>query len=471
MSGMRSAIRTGNEYALSEVIGFVLILGVIVVAFSLYLTYGIPAQGRGNEIAHMNDIRDEFTNYKIGVDSLWTNHQTSTVIGNTFSLGTPGQTTQGSNSIIPVLQPVGSSGTISINQRTPTPEIFSVTSTSYILNTSSMLSDPQLPIPSSTVVQTFQNPLSTLFINISASAVNQNDAITSNTRSVIVSGTSWGATINITPRIVISPVDYTNTTQTDLTITVTKNGQTTLAGTAVYSNIQANQNYTINLLDDAYGIRSSLTYPATVNYSNPSPTITAVAIDQYAYQKQANYVYAVPMGALEYSANNNYWIPQSYYYQMGGVFLSQSDGITYKLPPSITFAYGLDRNISVNIIALAYDGSSSGVLGGSSQVQVGTSLDSDSTDLPYAPVSPNTWNMNINITTTDPRAVEMWKDYLDEAANQTGGIPETCYTVGNLTSGAYISVNGINDPSGNPHLSLDVKTANLTAKLQSAGGQ
>ena len=65
-----------REQALSEVIGFVLIIGIIMVAFSLYLVYGVPVQGRENEINHMSAINDQFVSYKIGIDSLVTNQQT-----------------------------------------------------------------------------------------------------------------------------------------------------------------------------------------------------------------------------------------------------------------------------------------------------------------------------------------------------------------------------------------------------------
>ena len=49
-----------RDQASSEVIGFVLIIAIIMAAFSLYLVYGVPVQGRENEINHMNDINDQF---------------------------------------------------------------------------------------------------------------------------------------------------------------------------------------------------------------------------------------------------------------------------------------------------------------------------------------------------------------------------------------------------------------------------
>src|SRR5208337_152202 len=162
---------------------------------------------------------------------------------------------------------------------------------------------------------------------------------------------------------------------------------------------------------------------------------------------------------------NNYWIPQSYYFQMGGVFLSQSDGTTYKLPPEITFANNGNGNITLNIVAIAYEPTDSGTIGGTSPAQVSTFLKPDAGSLPYAPVSLNTWNASINITTPDPNAAVMWAAYLNTAANQTAGIPTTYFKTGYTTSGSYIFLPGGTD--GNPHITLNVKIANLSVSLQS----
>src|SRR5512136_282112 len=92
-----------SEAGLSEVVGFVLILGVLVLVFSLYLTYGIPAQGRENEILHMNEVKDEFVTYKVSMDSLYNNNKVGTTLSNSFILGTGGGYTQGMMSFMPVM--------------------------------------------------------------------------------------------------------------------------------------------------------------------------------------------------------------------------------------------------------------------------------------------------------------------------------------------------------------------------------
>ena len=116
-----AAGQTGDN-ALSEVVGFVLIIAIIIAAFSLYLTYGVPAQGRENEIILMDTVKDQFVDYKIGLDSLSTNNKVGTTVSNSFTLGTEGGYTQGMMSVIPIMSPVKSSGILSVDLRTTYPE-------------------------------------------------------------------------------------------------------------------------------------------------------------------------------------------------------------------------------------------------------------------------------------------------------------------------------------------------------------
>lgn len=104
----------GNERALSEVVGFVLLLGVIVAAFSLWLTYVVPSEGREGEIDQMNAVKDRFTDYKTSLDSLWVNNQTGITLSTSFDLGTGGGNTEASGLFIPLLKPRSSSATLSV---------------------------------------------------------------------------------------------------------------------------------------------------------------------------------------------------------------------------------------------------------------------------------------------------------------------------------------------------------------------
>jgi ABC-type Fe3+ transport system permease subunit len=107
----KSRVYHSREAGLSEVIGFVLIIGLLVVVASLYLTYGIPAQGRENEILHMNEVKDQFVAYKLSLDSLFNNNKVGTTVSNSFTLGTSGGFTQGTVGFLPIMSPVNSGGT------------------------------------------------------------------------------------------------------------------------------------------------------------------------------------------------------------------------------------------------------------------------------------------------------------------------------------------------------------------------
>lgn len=103
-----------RDDGLSEVVGFVLILALIVVALSLYQVYGVPAAGRENEIAHMNAVKDRFVDYKIGLDSLWLNERHGVLISTAFDLGTGAAATGAFAS--PILSPAGSGGAVSVKE-------------------------------------------------------------------------------------------------------------------------------------------------------------------------------------------------------------------------------------------------------------------------------------------------------------------------------------------------------------------
>ena len=103
-----------RDDGLSEVVGFVLLLGVIVIALSLYQVYGVPAVGRENEIAHMNQVKDRFVDYKLALDSLWVNNRNGVLLSTAFDLGTGAPATAGTVFALPILTPAGSGGTVSV---------------------------------------------------------------------------------------------------------------------------------------------------------------------------------------------------------------------------------------------------------------------------------------------------------------------------------------------------------------------
>jgi hypothetical protein len=124
--------RNDNELALSEVIGFILLLGVLVTAMAIWMMYVVPANGREDEITQMNAVRDRFTDYKISLDSLWVNSpsgakwsQSGVTLSTSFNLGTGGGNTEASGLFLPMLKPIASSATLSVKNNGDTMNISS----------------------------------------------------------------------------------------------------------------------------------------------------------------------------------------------------------------------------------------------------------------------------------------------------------------------------------------------------------
>jgi len=183
------------------------------------------------------------------------------------------------------------------------------------------------------------------------------------------------------------------------------------------------------------------------------------------YEKEATH--SLALGALEYSASNNYWIPQTYYYQNGGVFLQQ-DNSTYKLPPTITFSYDKGTGIiGVKIIELPFQQTNAGNLGGNSPAQVRTQV-TGIQNLPYSQTYNNTRWINLSISTNDSRAAAVWYRYFTDAINITAGVPDNgqYYLKGLSSTQAFLLING----TGTSDTQYDVHTegmrANLSATIQ-----
>ena len=128
-----------NDHGLSEVIGFVLILALVIVAISLWMTYVLPAHGRELEISHMDYVGDWFLDYKIAVDSLWMNSETGVTDSTTLTLGSKGGNTQTSGLFLPMMQPIGSSGSLAINSTMDTITVTNSNNQIYTIPMSSLV--------------------------------------------------------------------------------------------------------------------------------------------------------------------------------------------------------------------------------------------------------------------------------------------------------------------------------------------
>jgi hypothetical protein len=295
-----------NEHGLSEVVGFVLLLGILVAAFSLWMTYVVPVEGREKEIEHMDGVNDRFTDYKITLDSLWINNRSGTTVSTSINLGTGGGTTQAGGLFIPLLKPISSSATLSLR--------------------------------------------------------NLGDTITINSSST----------------------------------------------------------------EGIAAVRAQ--FPLTMN-------------------------------TVEYQSNNNYWIQQRYYYQLGGVFLSQDDGITNRVSPPFSISNGTTF-AAVSITPVQITGG--GVIGGTGPVRIDTRMKS----LPQFAISSfpaNAW-VNISVNVTDISTATMWLNLFNGTAEReqidkgwyNSSVKENPVT---KRATAFINITGPSSNPGTNDVSLSVTRA------------
>ena len=495
----------GGESGLSEVVGFVLIIALLMAVFSLYLTYGVPAQGRENEILHMNSVKDQFINYKIGLDALANNNKVGTPVSNSFTLGSEEAYTQGVMAFIPIMKPVSSGGVFSINRRTSAPETLTISSRSLVVDAANATSRTAENLPA-----TVNYTPGHLYVTVSG--IQSADLSASKRFGATINTTEWAAYVNLTPvtslyqwytnydgtndpvvcraaprntngtpvfldnKLCLVPMNTYAYNGTDVSLTVKKRGVITMENYPVYRNVRAGTNYTVDLMDPAYGLSSSIVPSEYISIRNDLPlgSITATGNITYNFIETTYQITPIPLGAVDYRSQNNYWISQEYYYQMGGVFLSQIEGNnTYKLPPAITFS--MDNSnpsrpitlVTVNAVSITnpYGGS---VVGGNSPVQIKTTLDSLYT-FPYADGVANTKWIRIGVNTSDDQARAMWKNYFDYTA-AVAGLPEETET-GISGTESYITIHGSDAAdTGDYDIKVVATNATYTALLYGVGG-
>ena len=255
-----------SDPALSEVIGFVLLLALVVAAVSLWTIYIVPVNGREAEIVQMNGVKDTFTVYKSALDSLWINNQSGVTISTSFNLGTGQGVTEASGLFLPLLNPVPSSAVLSVKD----------TGDRLVVNSS--------------------------------------------------------------------------------------------------------------------------THPEGMVFN---------------------------LSVLEYQSNNNYWVQQRYYYQTGGIFLSQGNGSICRISPSFTFARtndGTSDFASVNLVPIRMLGGST--VGGKGPVRVDTQLRAPSK---LATQEQNSY-VSIQVDVADKPTALMWMNVLNETRMRGGITPSSWYT-------------------------------------------
>lgn len=383
----------GKDDGLSEVIGFILIIAILVVIASLYVTYVVPAQGREAEIEHMTYIKDKFVDIKISLDSLWINQETDIDLIQNIEMGTLGQMTQGQFVFIPLANPVGSAGKITVDTTDASGEI-TITLTrplvrepipdeqDWIDDSNKVKMNPDLyrqmqyektlfPVD---IINTVEIPID-VTIPEDPNDFSGTDIVDFPLLTVIPdlatdeADANWVASFHL-KRIPTFIVADNAAFQGD------KSAEYLDADYRYYlimdlerKNLETNSNYPsfqefiissyeerptspilINLQDPAYGLDA---YGRLIvkNLVAGGPLIQDIHYQNELFNDAIRSSYQVgidpdpaipitigpePLGSLSYSADNYYWVKQSYIYQMGGVFLSQQDGTVSRTLPLLS---------------------------------------------------------------------------------------------------------------------------------------
>ncbi|MDU9376118.1 hypothetical protein McpSp1_07080 [Methanocorpusculaceae archaeon Sp1] len=76
-----------SDEGISEVISFVLILAMLILAFTIWTLYAVPAGGERMEEIHTANIQMQFSDFKSGVENVWIANSTGVVRESVFMLG------------------------------------------------------------------------------------------------------------------------------------------------------------------------------------------------------------------------------------------------------------------------------------------------------------------------------------------------------------------------------------------------
>ncbi|WP_409199243.1 hypothetical protein [Methanospirillum lacunae] len=336
-----------KERGLSEVIGFLMIVSLLTILFSMYLLYVVPIQGRDAEISHMKYITQEFIGLKADIDGLIINNKINLPIARSFELGTLSSVGSGALSILPVSSFIEASGTLMVNEQN---DFLNVMINGSMVNLSGLppivsppISNPVLELhcnsPSNCPSTPINFTISDRYYNITTQ-----ERFSINNTTVNIAITYPNNTPYFTGNASLAIPGYQPTY--DLVLQTFSNiaSRPLIAQKTLIENLTFPCNLTYNLLKDNALFPNNSTDYYLINPTEATPS------DLYAPHTITTKVTEYPprIGSLQYESNNRYWVNQNLLYEMGGLFLNQptDGGSSVMLIPSI--ALTPFQNISQN---------------------------------------------------------------------------------------------------------------------------
>ncbi len=466
-------VGTKKESGLSEVIGFILIIAILVVVASLYVTYVVPAHGREAEIEHMTYIKNQFVDFKMAMDSLWINSQVNTSLSQNIEMGTLGQKTEGQFVFLPLTQPIGSDGEMKLST-SPNDGTIEIQINGLFKETEDDYKDQKISInPDIYRIQNYHRysspetiinmipvhiPSLPDLLNFTPSSMEIPLLTIVPNSTISPAPANWTINLNLkrNPYFSVPEENTTDFNRTgspyymkanygyDLIMNLVKRNQTlqypVMQNFTIKSNVQSNSLEWINLQDPAYGLDvqgpiivknlSDQQFKGTLNITQNYDSV--INYTQYLDAIKSTYQLdtldldpssGTPMGKFSYTGKNYYWVPQEFFYQMGGVFLVQNltEGSVTKVLPLITLGVSENKtpSPSISITKLILDGQNSSI-SGSTSVQMLSQVSkirkgiTEDTGVKYyiAPTQENARSVMITIGPAgmSSEIAQMWKE-------------------------------------------------------------
>ena len=457
-----------KELGLSEVIGFLMIVALLGILFSMYLLYVVPIQGKDAEISHMKYVTGQFIDLKSDIDSLIINERVNVPIARSFELGTLTSTGQGALSIVPIQGFIEAAGTLLVNEQMDNltvQGVFKNVSTPLIVN---QFKNPPANVDSPAQwvdgdhlyvyypgIESVNNTVNgTLhLLNYSYSSVNDPADVTivkeQYGRFVIHPETRYSIekSFNNTSfcdinRNIISCINNTSTPGNNASDYVLATPQTDIIfdfynWTGSYQNdtieyrrtLQENASNQPHIFDLSKINEILTTDPTILEYNLGRDVSNGGSAPTWTHIVEKNQ----SLGSLQYWSQNRYWINQELLYEMGGLFLKQDQGVSIMLIPSLAVTPVADpsvpngTNIKVSLVDVSITDTND--VSGSKTAQVFAKVDSVIKNkisdnrgeeiIPYSLISSESNAKYVAITftpqnLTDTTTTSLWKRAFDQ---------------------------------------------------------
>jgi len=404
-----------KERGLSEVIGFLMIVALLGILFSMYLLYVVPIQGKDAEIAHMKYVTQQFIDLKSDIDSLIINERVNMPIARSFELGTLASSGQGALSIIPIQGFIEAAGTLVVNQQmdflTVQGNFLELTEPLPVANLQSRpnnIDSPAQWIDNGHLFFNYPGVNSVNnTINGSIHRLNYTYSIISNTTYTNITKEKYGKYV-IHPektysleKVLGASIEWSNFSSIhEYNPNITSYVNNT-SNTIDYFAVKPQTdivfdfyNWTDQTQNDILEYRRTLQENATsephffdlskineITTTDPNLlefNLMGTTTDSVGAPVWSNIVQSTqPLGSLQYWSQNRYWINQELLYEMGGLFLKQNEGVSIMLIPSlavtpVTTSDG--GNIKVSLVDVTITDTND--VSGSKSAQVFSKVDS-----------------------------------------------------------------------------------------------